>query len=247
MLTMSCFLVLFVAAEALHSPRMHLRRGRKMVATRAEETGEQTPKEAATPKTPSPSDAAAVAQSALGSIQRNVEKGMAENDVTQLSLVAGQLSLMACVLFGGVPVVGGVLELVAGPGFVVGGAALLGFGAYEIGLDNMTPFASPAEKGDLKTSGAFALSRHPMYAGLLLGSLGLSVTTHSFQRIVASVLLFFLLDSKAQLEEEKLAEKFAAYAAYASTVPKFLPDFDTFKSAVTDIGNQKSTKDDLDM
>jgi len=144
----------------------------------------------------------------------------------------GQLSLIACVVLGGVPIVGSALELVMGPGCVLTGLAMLGLGVTELGPENLTPFPSPTANNQLKTNGVFALSRHPMYSGLLLSSFGLGVTTHSFQRILAVILLYVLFDAKTANEEAALSVRWPAYDAYAATVPKFLPGFLTLKSAI---------------
>ncbi|KAH8085643.1 isoprenylcysteine carboxyl methyltransferase [Aureococcus anophagefferens] len=78
-------------------------------------------------------------------------------------------------------------------------------------------------------NGVFALSRHPIYAGLVVASAGFSVATVSFQRALVTGMLFLLLDSKSEYEEKKLREVHPAYRAYAQTTPKFFPrlfDFD---------------------
>lgn len=142
-------------------------------------------------------------------------------------LVVLQLTLIVLLVLGSVPLVGGLLEVVSGFGFLLGGGAMILAGVAELGPKNLTPSSTPVPGNELKTNGVFALSRHPMYAGLLLAAIGLAVTTHSFQRILISALLFLLLDFKASKEEDSLNLLHPAYAAYQSTVPKLLPGLST--------------------
>ncbi|KAH8045950.1 phospholipid methyltransferase [Aureococcus anophagefferens] len=120
--------------------------------------------------------------------------------------------LLLCLAAGGVPLVGGPIQAVAGPGLVVAGAGFIGAGLLELGPANLTPFATPVAGNELKTNGVFALSRHPIYAGLVVASAGFSVATVSFQRALVTGMLFLLLDSKSEYEEKKLREVHPAYA-----------------------------------
>lgn len=54
--------------------------------------------------------------------------------------------------------------------------------------------------------GVYELVRHPMYGGLVMFGLGYSVLLESTERLFLSVVLFFLLDAKANKEENMLKQ-----------------------------------------
>ena len=76
------------------------------------------------------------------------------------------------------------------------GMALAAQGSNSLG-ENLTPWPRPILDNQLKTDGAYALCRHPIYGGLLLASIGLSTTTTSPVRLLFTAVLFALLDRKA--------------------------------------------------
>ena len=77
------------------------------------------------------------------------------------------------------------------------GMALAAQGSKSLG-ENLTPWPKPTADNQLKTDGAYALCRHPIYGGLLLACLGLSITTVSPGRLFFTAMLFALLDRKAE-------------------------------------------------
>ena len=79
---------------------------------------------------------------------------------------------------------------------------------------NLTPFPKPIEGGTLVTSGVYGIVRHPIYTGLILGTLGWGVFRSSLLGIALAVLLFVFFDLKSRREERWLAE---AYPGYADT------------------------------
>jgi protein-S-isoprenylcysteine O-methyltransferase Ste14 len=76
------------------------------------------------------------------------------------------------------------------------GMGLAGQGSRSLG-ENLTPWPKPTEENQLTTDGAYALCRHPIYGGLLLACLGLSLTTVSPARFLCAAALFVLIDQKA--------------------------------------------------
>mmetsp|Transcript_887 Transcript_887/g.2496 ORF Transcript_887/g.2496 Transcript_887/m.2496 type:complete len:239 (+) Transcript_887:48-764(+) len=160
------------------------------------------------------------------SVPTNVVDSLKNDSGSAQALVVAQLSLLGMLLIGAIPFVGGALEFVSGPGFLLGGAALAVSGVLELGPKNLTPSSTPVQGNELKTNGVYAYSRHPMYTGLLLMGTGLAIVTHSFQRILITALLYALCDFKADKEEEALSKIHPAYPAYQSTVPKLLPGID---------------------
>jgi protein-S-isoprenylcysteine O-methyltransferase Ste14 len=140
--------------------------------------------------------------------------------------VAGQAALLLLLLVGDVPVVGGAIETLLGPGLVAAGIGAIAKGVIDLGAGNLTPFAAPVEGNELKTTGAFSYVRHPIYGGLLVAATGLGVATESFQRLLVVFLLYLLLDAKSAYEEKELERIHPAYRAYKQVTPKFFPSFD---------------------
>eukprot|EP00930_Biecheleria_cincta_P100011 TRINITY_DN91619_c0_g1_i1.p1 TRINITY_DN91619_c0_g1~~TRINITY_DN91619_c0_g1_i1.p1 ORF type:complete len:225 (+),score=33.74 TRINITY_DN91619_c0_g1_i1:41-715(+) len=140
--------------------------------------------------------------------------------------VAAQFAVLGCILFGNVPVVGDALTVLAGPGFMLLGLGLIVAGLIEL-RDVLSPWVVPAANTELKTSGVFAYVRHPLYAGLIAFSLGLSVATGSAARLVLTLVLGAILDRKATVEETALCNRYTDYVAYRDRVPaKILPSLD---------------------
>ena len=69
----------------------------------------------------------------------------------------------------------------------------------------------------------YARIRHPIYAGLILGSVGWGILTRSVPAIGLAALLAAFLDAKARREEGWLLEHYPAYAAYRRRTRRFLP------------------------
>lgn len=76
-----------------------------------------------------------------------------------------------------------------------------------------------AERGhDVVTTGPYRVVRHPMYAGLLLGDIGLALWLGSTAGVVASVVPAAVLMLRIVAEERLLAGSLAGYARYATEV-----------------------------
>ncbi len=72
-------------------------------------------------------------------------------------------------------------------------------------------------------SGPFAIVRHPIYSGLILGSAGFALMVSGWLTWVYAGALFLVLDVKSRREERWLAERFPDYPAYQRRVRKLLP------------------------
>ena len=100
---------------------------------------------------------------------------------------------------------------------------------YKTAIDldvNLTPWPVPVERGALISNGTiFQYLRHPMYAGLLFGMVGLSILTDSVIRLLLTAVLYFILDAKSDFEEAKLIETYQEdYKEYQQKVrSKFFP------------------------
>lgn len=111
------------------------------------------------------------------------------------------------------------------------GLGVGGFGAYMmiraawILKENLSPFPVPVENHYLVTSDLYDIVRHPLYGGLILVCVGVSLITNSCDRLIFTIALAALLGSKADREEEELATLHPGmYLAYVqSTKQKFIP------------------------
>ncbi len=95
-------------------------------------------------------------------------------------------------------------------------------GARDLGA-SLTAVPRPRDDARLVTNGIYARIRHPLYAALMLASLGWSIACLSVASLVASLLLAGWLDAKSRREEAWLAARYPDYAAYRSRTRRFLP------------------------
>jgi protein-S-isoprenylcysteine O-methyltransferase Ste14 len=102
------------------------------------------------------------------------------------------------------------------------GGLLAMAGVLSLG-QNLTAVPYPKEKATLVESGAYRYVRHPIYSGILVGSLGWGLLTNSLLALLFTLVLFLLFDVKSRREEQWLAEKYANYTAYQARVRKLIP------------------------
>jgi protein-S-isoprenylcysteine O-methyltransferase Ste14 len=105
--------------------------------------------------------------------------------------------------------------LVVGGVFGTGGVLALG--------SNLTAFPRPIEGGTLITTGMYSVVRHPIYTGLILGTLGLGIFRVSLLGIVLAAVLFIFFDLKSRREEKWLVEAYPEYVDYRKRVKKLIP------------------------
>jgi protein-S-isoprenylcysteine O-methyltransferase Ste14 len=87
----------------------------------------------------------------------------------------------------------------------------------------MTVFPRPREHAALAERGVYRLVRHPIYGGLIVTALGVSLV-ESPLALIPAALLAVVVDVKARLEEGWLVERQPGYAAYRERTPRrFVP------------------------
>jgi protein-S-isoprenylcysteine O-methyltransferase Ste14 len=102
------------------------------------------------------------------------------------------------------------------------GLLLLSWSALNLGR-SLTPFPRPTENGELITSGAYRIVRHPIYLGVLLTCLGFALATASSARLGMTLVLFVFFDMKARREELWLKERYPDYGLYQQRAKRLIP------------------------
>ncbi|HET6837810.1 MAG TPA: isoprenylcysteine carboxylmethyltransferase family protein [Gemmatimonadales bacterium] len=102
------------------------------------------------------------------------------------------------------------------------GALVLGWGGRSLG-GNLTPGTEPLADGELVVSGAYAHTRHPIYAGAILLLTGYTLAWSNWTlALVAGALALQFFRAKARKEEEWLTARFPAYQTYRRHVQRML-------------------------
>ena len=110
----------------------------------------------------------------------------------------------------------GILLMVAGLAVFL--IALLGLGTA------LTPTPVPQEGAALRTSGIYAVVRHPIYVGILVAALGFALAGGSIWQVVLWAALAVFFYAKAFWEDRLLAERHGvAWFDYADHVSGFIP------------------------
>ena len=105
---------------------------------------------------------------------------------------------------------------------LAGGILLVVRGMLDLGRA-MTPLPRPRAGAGLVTTGVYEHARHPVYGGLILGSLGWSVLQASAIAVVATGVLAVLLYLKSAREEAWLSERYPDYPMYRRRTRRFIP------------------------
>ncbi len=91
--------------------------------------------------------------------------------------------------------------------------------------ESLSPLPDPKPGAKLITTGAYRQCRHPLYQGLVIASVGLSILYGSIFHILLSISLCTLLRGKAQREERKLKAIHPEYREYILNTPAIIPSF----------------------
>lgn len=115
-----------------------------------------------------------------------------------------------------------VVGIVLGIGLIGGGVVLAIRGTADLGRA-LTPLPHPRPGVGLVDTGVYALVRHPIYGGLILGALGWSLIQASLMAVGLSVVLAAFFTLKARREEVWLVEHYPDYPAYRERTRRFIP------------------------
>jgi protein-S-isoprenylcysteine O-methyltransferase Ste14 len=101
---------------------------------------------------------------------------------------------------------------------LVGGLALVAMGS------DTRVHPVPDARTPLRVNGIYAWIRHPMYAAVLLATLGVTLASGRVLSVLAFLALGVVLHVKAGFEDRMLQEKFGwEFSVYASHVPAMIP------------------------
>jgi protein-S-isoprenylcysteine O-methyltransferase Ste14 len=104
----------------------------------------------------------------------------------------------------------------------IAGVALIVWAFLYLGR-GLTPSPLPNGAGKLVVKGPYAIARHPIYTGVILLSIGITIRSGSFLVIAATFALIVLFAVKARWEEKHLASTFPGYADYMTGTGRFVP------------------------
>ncbi len=103
------------------------------------------------------------------------------------------------------------------------------FGLFIIGLailqlnKNLTPFPTPREDSVLIQNGVYKFVRHPIYAGIILITIGFGLFHEDAWKVYIGIVLWVLFYFKSNYEEKLLTENFSEYNAYTKNTGRFFP------------------------
>ncbi|MCO5233875.1 MAG: isoprenylcysteine carboxylmethyltransferase family protein [Chitinophagales bacterium] len=86
---------------------------------------------------------------------------------------------------------------------------------------NISPFPTPKQNGQLIVDGLYKYVRHPIYSGVLIACISVSIYTNSEYRLLVSILLYILFYFKSKYEEERLSLIYPKYSEYKKTRARF--------------------------
>ena len=111
----------------------------------------------------------------------------------------------------------------AGAAITVAGLLFSVWARRHIGT-NWSGIVTIKEGHELITSGPYAIVRHPIYTGLLLGFAGSALAVGEWRGVLAFVIVFWALWRKARYEERWMHEQFGdAYTEYSKHVAALIP------------------------
>ncbi len=112
--------------------------------------------------------------------------------------------------------------LAVGVLLMAGGLALVVLGIHDL-REAMTPLPYPRDEAELVQTGVYGQVRHPIYGGLIIGSIGWGLVMASPATLAMAVLLLAFFELKARREEAWLEARFPEYSSYRARTPRLIP------------------------
>ena len=109
-----------------------------------------------------------------------------------------------------------------GQAAVVAGLVVIVVASLRLGT-GLTPTPVPNARGRMVTGGLYRFVRHPIYTGVLMIVVGLTIRSGSYITLAVAVATIVFFDRKAAWEEARLRERYDGYAGYAERTPRFVP------------------------
>jgi protein-S-isoprenylcysteine O-methyltransferase Ste14 len=104
---------------------------------------------------------------------------------------------------------------------------LVGLGVVAVSSLRLGPALTatpvPSSSGQLATGGLYRYARHPIYTGVLLIVIAVTVRSGSLPTLAVGIATVAFFNVKARWEEERLAATYAGYDDYARQTPRFIP------------------------
>ena len=104
--------------------------------------------------------------------------------------------------------------------FIVFGMLCVVIALYQL-RHQLSPFPSPRKNSSLINFGIFRYSRHPIYFGILLSYLSLSILFEDVYKLVLTAVLYLFFCWKSTFEENLLMARFPKYKIYRKKTPRF--------------------------
>lgn len=113
------------------------------------------------------------------------------------------------------------------PLVLVGGALVVAGGVVSLAAvwflgRSLTAVPEPNGAG-MTARGVYAMVRHPMYTGVVIGALGVALFRGAVGAWIVAVALAFFFELKTRREERFLVTAYEGYGAYAARTGKFVP------------------------
>jgi protein-S-isoprenylcysteine O-methyltransferase Ste14 len=102
-------------------------------------------------------------------------------------------------------------------------AILLFRAAGRVLREGLVASPEPRTEGTLHQEGVYASLRHPIYVAIVMGLVGWSLVWSSLEGLGLSLMCLVFFSFKTRDEERYLLRRYPGYAAYASSVPRFVP------------------------
>jgi len=90
-------------------------------------------------------------------------------------------------------------------------------------ISQLTVMPEPRGKGELNEKGPYKFVRHPMYAAVLMASLGFVIANPTIISILIYGALVLVLQVKMNHEEQLLKKAYTNYEAYSKRTFKLIP------------------------